>query len=82
MSVTMTPFYEPLSHLDASFLALETPTTHMHVAGVVLFDGAELVTSVGGLDIGRIKSHIDGKLGYIPRYRQRLAWAPPNRRPV
>jgi WS/DGAT/MGAT family acyltransferase len=68
--------------LDASFLALETHTTHMHVAGVVLFDGTELQTADGGIDIGRIKAHILGKLAYIPRYRQRLAWAPPNRRPV
>lgn len=81
MSVTTT-FYEPLSRLDASFLALETPTTHMHVAGVVLFDGTELMTSEGGIDIGRMKAHINAKLGYIPRYRQRLAWAPPNRHPV
>ncbi|HJQ96455.1 MAG TPA: wax ester/triacylglycerol synthase family O-acyltransferase [Acidimicrobiia bacterium] len=82
MSVSVTTFYEPLSHLDASFLALETTTAHMHVAGVVLFDGTQLVTSNGGIDIGRIKAHIAGKLGYVPRYRQRLAWAPPNRRPV
>lgn len=82
MGATTTTYYEPLSHLDASFLALETPTTHMHVAGVVVFDGSELVTSDGGIDIGRIKAHIGGKLSYLPRYRQRLAWAPPNRRPV
>ncbi|HEY3428564.1 MAG TPA: wax ester/triacylglycerol synthase domain-containing protein, partial [Acidimicrobiia bacterium] len=82
MSVSATTFYEPLSHLDASFLALETTTSHMHVAGVVLFDGTQLVTPNGGIDIGRIKAHIGGKLGYVPRYRQRLAWAPPNRRPV
>jgi diacylglycerol O-acyltransferase / wax synthase len=82
VSVTATTFYEPLSHLDASFLALETATAHMHVAGVVLFDGTELVTAEGGIDIGRIKAHIGGKLGYVPRYRQRLAWVPPNRRPV
>jgi diacylglycerol O-acyltransferase len=82
VSVSATTFYEPLSHLDASFLALETTTAHMHVAGVVLFDGTELVISNGGIDIGRIKAHIGGKLGYVPRYRQRLAWVPPNRRPV
>ena len=76
------PFYEPLSHLDASFLALETPTTHMHVAGVVLFDAAELKTDSGGIDIERIRGHIAGKLAYIPRYRQRLAWTPGNRHPV
>lgn len=75
-------FYEPLSHLDASFLALETPTTHMHVAGVALFDGSALRTAEGGIDIERIRRHIAGKLNYIPRYRQRLAWTPGNRHPV
>lgn len=77
-----TPFYEPLSHLDASFLALETPTAHMHVAGVVLFDGRALQTPNGGIDIKRIRQHVAGKLAYIPRYRQRLAWTPGNRHPV
>ena len=30
--------YEPLTFLDASFLALETRSLHMHVAGVALFE--------------------------------------------
>ena len=80
--MTTPTFYEPLSHLDASFLALESPTTHMHVAAVVLFDGTKLRTSEGGIDIGRVKAHIEGKLAYIPRYRQRLGFVPPNRHPV
>ena len=80
--MTTPTYYEPLSHLDASFLALESPTTHMHVAAVVLFDGKKLTTPEGGIDIGRVKAHIEGKLVYIPRYRQRLGWVPPNRHPV
>jgi WS/DGAT/MGAT family acyltransferase len=76
------PHYEPLSHLDASFLALESPTTHMHVAAVALFDAAQLRHTDGGIDIDRIKAHILGKLQYIPRYRQRLAFVPINRAPV
>jgi diacylglycerol O-acyltransferase len=79
--VTITHF-EPLSRLDASFLALETPTTHMHVAGVALFDAAGLGREEGGIDIERVKRHILGKLQYIPRYRQRLAFVPATRQPV
>ncbi len=75
-------FYEPLSHLDASFLALETRTTHMHVAGVALFDSGPLHRGEGGIDIGRIRRHIASKLQYIPRYRQRLGYVPYNRSPV
>ncbi|MGD2044294.1 MAG: wax ester/triacylglycerol synthase family O-acyltransferase [Acidimicrobiia bacterium] len=79
----MTDFhYEPLSHLDASFLALETKTSHMHVTGVALFDAAPLKSDDGGIDIDRIKGHIRSKLQYIPRYRQKLDWVPYDRRPV
>ncbi|HEU4321027.1 MAG TPA: wax ester/triacylglycerol synthase family O-acyltransferase [Acidimicrobiia bacterium] len=74
--------YEPLSYLDASFLALETPTSHMHVTGVALFESAPLKGDDGGIDIDRIKAHIQSKLQYIPRYRQRLDWVPYDRRPV
>lgn len=74
--------YEPLSYLDASFLALESRASHMHVAGVALFDAAPLKSDDGGIDIDRIKAHIRSKLQYIPRYRQRLEWVPYDRRPV
>lgn len=76
------PFYEPLSYLDSSFLALETRTTHMHVAGVAIFEAGPLRASEGGIDIARIRAHIGSKLQYIPRYRQRLAYVPYNRSPV
>jgi diacylglycerol O-acyltransferase / wax synthase len=79
----MTTFhYEPLSYLDASFLALETRNSHMHVTGVALFEAAPLKDSDGGIDISRVKAHIESKLQYIPRYRQRLEWVPYDRRPV
>jgi WS/DGAT/MGAT family acyltransferase len=79
----MTEFhYEPLSYLDASFLALESKTSHMHVAGVALFDAAPLKGEDGGIDIARIRSHVESKLRYIPRYRQRLDWVPFDRHPV
>lgn len=79
----MTQFhYEPLSYLDASFLALESRASHMHVAGVALFDAAPLKSDDGGIDIDLIKAHVAAKLQYIPRYRQRLEWVPYDRRPV
>lgn len=79
----MTDFhYEPLSYLDASFLALESRESHMHVAGVALFDAAPLKSDEGGIDIDRIRAHVRAKLQYIPRYRQRLEWVPYDRRPV
>ena len=74
--------YELLTYLDASFLALETRTSHMHVAGVAHFDAAPLKDADGAIDFNRIKAHILSKLQYIPRYRQRLEWVPYNRHPV
>jgi WS/DGAT/MGAT family acyltransferase len=79
----MTEFhYEPLSYLDASFLALETRSNHFHVAGVALFDAAPLKGEDGGIDIDRIRAHVRSKLQYIPRYRQRLEHVPYDRKPV
>ncbi|HJQ78281.1 MAG TPA: wax ester/triacylglycerol synthase family O-acyltransferase [Acidimicrobiia bacterium] len=79
----MTEFhYEPLSYLDASFLALETRTSHMHVTGVAIFEATPLRTAGGGIDIEKIRAHVRSKLQYIPRYRQRLDWVPYDRRPV
>ncbi|MPZ51846.1 MAG: wax ester/triacylglycerol synthase family O-acyltransferase [Acidimicrobiia bacterium] len=74
--------YERLSHLDSSFLALETPTTHMHVGGVALFRLGDLDDGSGGLDFERIKDHVGSKLHYLPRYRQRLAFVPYDGSPV
>ncbi len=79
----MTEFhYEPLSYLDASFLALETRSNHFHVAGVALFDASPLMRDDGGIDIERIRAHVFSKLQYIPRYRQRLENVPYDRKPV
>jgi diacylglycerol O-acyltransferase len=74
--------YDRLSFLDASFLALESPTAHMHVAGVALFEGGSLKRPDGGIDIERIRSFIGSRLHLVPRYRQRLAWIPIERNPV
>src|SRR5919198_1439482 len=58
-----------LTGLDASFLHLEDAAAHMHVASVMLFEGApppydELVDA------------IESRLHLVPRYRQRLALVP------
>jgi diacylglycerol O-acyltransferase / wax synthase len=58
-----------LTGLDASFLHLEDASSHMHVAGVSLFEGppppyADLLEG------------IERRLSLVPRYRQRLAFVP------
>ena len=74
--------YERLGSLDASFLALETRSTHMHVASISIFDGEGLTFDNGAVDIDRIREFIGSRLQYVPRYRQRLAWVPVERHPV
>ncbi|HKZ25924.1 MAG TPA: hypothetical protein VJ398_09065, partial [Acidimicrobiia bacterium] len=63
------PFYEKLSSLDASFLALESRSAHMHVAGVTIFEAGPLMETEGGIDVDLIRAHVASKLAYIPRYR-------------
>ena len=58
-----------LTGLDASFLHLEDASSHMHVAGVMLFEGppppyADLLEA------------FERRLPLVPRYRQRLASVP------
>jgi diacylglycerol O-acyltransferase / wax synthase len=62
-----------LSALDASFLAAETPTAHMHVGWAAIFappeDGRRPTFE-------QLRTHIDGRLDRAPRYRQKLAQVP------
>lgn len=77
----MSVHYERLSNLDASFLALESRSTHMHVGAVALFDDGP-ATIGEGVDIELIRDLIESRLDAIPRYRQRLATVPIEGHPV
>ena len=61
----MTVHYERLSNLDASFLALETRTTHMHVGAVAIFSAGPS-TGDQGVDIDVIRKLILSRLDSIP----------------
>ncbi len=74
--------YERLSALDASFLALEAPNTHMHVAITAILDPGPLSVPGGGVDFERIRGHVESVLDLIPRYRQRLMYVPLVEHPV
>ncbi|HEY5578752.1 MAG TPA: wax ester/triacylglycerol synthase family O-acyltransferase [Acidimicrobiia bacterium] len=75
-------YYERLPFLDSSFLALDSDVTHMHVAGVAVFDAKPLMNAGGGADIDSIRAFFASRMHLIPRYRQRLAWVPLERHPV
>jgi len=78
----MSVHYERLSHLDKSFLALETRSTHMHVGAVAIFASGSFATAEDGIDIDLLREFVGSKLHMVPRYRQRLAWVPLEGRPV
>ena len=62
---------ESLTPLDASFLGLETPNAHMHVAWFGVFDRDGPAPSVT-----RLRASIAGRLKHTPRFRRRLAFPP------
>src|SRR4051795_832426 len=60
-----------LSAVDAAFLHQESPTTHMHIGGVVILEGPPP-------PFVELREHVRSRLPLVPRYRQKLA-APPLR---
>jgi WS/DGAT/MGAT family acyltransferase len=69
--------HEPLLPEDWMFLACESPDAPMHVGATLLFEPGQ---SPIGLD--RLRRYMEAHLDDVPRYRQRLAYTPIDRRPV
>jgi WS/DGAT/MGAT family acyltransferase len=67
----MTP--ERLSGLDASFLYMETPTLHMHVAITAVFDPS---TVPGGYSFRRVRQLIGDRIPLAPVFQRRLVEVP------
>jgi diacylglycerol O-acyltransferase / wax synthase len=58
-----------LSAVDASFLAQEKQSSHMHVGALVIFDGPPP-------ERDEFCRHMESRLDRVPRYRQKLAFPP------
>src|SRR5687768_8806839 len=58
-----------LSSIDASFLTNETDSSHMHVGGVLIFEGPPPSYT-------DLLEHIRARLHLVPRFRQKLAFPP------
>ncbi|HYB25702.1 MAG TPA: wax ester/triacylglycerol synthase family O-acyltransferase [Solirubrobacteraceae bacterium] len=58
-----------LSSIDASFLHQEGPTSHMHIGGVLVFEGPPP-------EFTDYLDHVRGRLHLVPRYRQKLSTPP------
>lgn len=62
-----------LTGLDATFLYLETPNAHMHVAGVYVYDPADAPEPV---TFERFKAEVARRLDLLAPYRRRLVEVP------
>jgi diacylglycerol O-acyltransferase len=65
---------QKLNPVDASFLHLEGPNTHMHIGGCAIFE-----PSAHGGGVGHYEALIrllEPRLDRMPRYRQKLAFVP------
>ncbi|MDQ6819349.1 MAG: wax ester/triacylglycerol synthase family O-acyltransferase [Actinomycetota bacterium] len=58
-----------LTSTDASFLHQEGPASHMHIGGVLIFEGPPP-------SLGEYLDHVRSRLHLVPRYRQKLAVPP------
>ncbi len=64
-----------LSALDVSFLTNESSASHMHVGGILIFEGPPPAYD-------DLIEHVSSRLHLVPRFRQRLAYPPvPTGRP-
>src|SRR5215207_1628212 len=58
-----------LTAVDASFIAQEGPTSHMHVGAVMIFEGPAPAYDA-------LADHVRSRLHLVPRFRQKLAFPP------
>jgi WS/DGAT/MGAT family acyltransferase len=58
-----------LTSIDASFLHQEGEASHMHIGGVLIFEGP-------APDFDHFLDHVRSRLHLVPRYRQKLATPP------
>jgi WS/DGAT/MGAT family acyltransferase len=63
----------PLTGMDAMFLYLETPSSHMHVTGVFVLDPSEVE---GGFSFDKVLSMVEERLPFAPPFRRRLVDVP------
>jgi len=58
-----------LTAIDASFLSNESDSTHMHIGAVLIFEGPPP-------SYDDFVDHVESRLPYVPRYRQKLIYPP------
>jgi diacylglycerol O-acyltransferase len=64
---------ERMTGLDAAFLALETPSNHMHLMAVAVLDPTDVP---GGFTAATIRQLIENRLDTLPPFRRRVVRVP------
>jgi WS/DGAT/MGAT family acyltransferase len=67
---------ERLSGLDASFLAMETPTMRLHVSAVMVFEPATATSEEPTYVFERVRQVVDERLHLVPPLRRRAVRVP------
>jgi WS/DGAT/MGAT family acyltransferase len=62
-----------LSGLDGAFLSLESPSTHLHILGALIFDQSGVE---GRLDFRRIRDVVASRVHLVPPFRKRMIEVP------
>lgn len=62
-----------LNGLDGAFLAFESPTTHLHIAGVLVFDPTGVP---GGVGFHQIRDLVAARVSRVPPFRARMVEVP------
>ena len=74
--------YDRLTALDSTFLDIESPSVHMHVGSVGIFDPGPLAKHDGGIDFDQVLNVVESGLRRAPRFRQHLVRTPLTQHPV
>ncbi len=62
-----------LGGLDGAFLAMESPTAHLHILGVLILDADAEGRRV---DLNRVRTMVEDRIHLVPPFRQRLVEVP------
>jgi len=62
----MSPHMDRLTSIDTGFLAQEREGSHMHIGGLLIFEGPAPSRA-------EFAAHLEARLHLVPRYRQRLS---------
>ncbi len=62
---------ERVKGLDSAFLSLESPTAHLHILGILVFDPGE-----EGTGFEQVRDLVSSRLPLVPPFRQRMIEVP------